>query len=57
MGMYSGLLESATKEIKHLFRKKNIERLTSKRDGVLIPDSQENKEANKYELITWLIIK
>ena len=57
MESYSELLEAATKEIKHLFRKKNIERLTSKRNGILIPDSEENKEANKYELVTWLIIK
>ena len=56
MENYTELLKSAIKEIKHLFTKKNIQSLTSRRDGILLPDPDMSSETNKYELITWLIL-
>jgi ERCC4-related helicase len=57
MEKYSELLKSAVNEISRLFKKRNLQQLTTKRDGMLIPADGKNDEINKFELVTWLVIK
>jgi ERCC4-related helicase len=57
MEKYSALLKSAVNEISRLFKKRNLHQLTTKRDGILIPAEGKNDDVNKFELVTWLVIK
>lgn len=57
MDKYSDLLKKAVNEIVHIFKKKSFVKLTTGREVVLIPQSQQIKELNDFELITWLILR
>lgn len=57
MEKYSALLKSAVNEICRLFKKRNLQQLTTRRDGMLIPSEEKNDATNKFELVTWLVIK
>jgi hypothetical protein len=57
MEKYSSLLKTSVNEISRLFKKRNLQQLMSKRDGILIPDLMKTDEVNKFELVTWLLIK
>lgn len=54
---YANLLKEAIKTITDTFRKKNLGMLTANRSANLIPQEKLADNANKFELITWLILK
>ncbi len=57
MEKYSALLESAIKAIRLVFTRRAVTRLTTDRDALLIPTEKLVKEANQFELVTWLVLK
>lgn len=57
MDNYSVLLESAIKAIRQVFTRRAVTRLTTDRSALLIPLEKQVKEANQFELVTWLILK
>lgn len=56
MGQYNQLLEKAVRAIVTQFARKTTSNLFSGRDGKLTDTSKQVKQANDFELITWLII-
>jgi hypothetical protein len=56
MKKYDDLLEKAINEITKTFRKRAVGALLSGRGGKLPPETQQVKNAEDFELITWLII-
>ena len=57
MTAYTHLLSSAITAITNTFKKKNLGMLTTSRSGILIPQEKQLEGANKFELITWLVLK
>lgn len=58
MNHYYELLTNAAKEIRRIFNKRSVARITgNERGGMLIPKSKRVSEADDFELVTWLIIK
>jgi len=57
MNKYTDLLRKATKEIAHIFKKKENAKLTSDRGAMLIPLAQQINEMDDFELVTWLIVR
>lgn len=54
---YAGLLAESIKSITSAFRRKNLGMLTESRNASIIPLEKQIDGANKFELITWLILK
>ena len=54
---YTALLHHAINAIKGTFKKKNLSMLTSNRNATIVPQVKQVDGANKFELITWLILK
>lgn len=57
MGEYAVLLRESIKSITGAFRKKNFGMLTGSRGGTLISEKEQPNQSEKFEMITWLIIK
>jgi hypothetical protein len=57
MSQYASLLHEAIKGITSTFKKKNLGMLTGSRDATIVPQQKQIDGANKFELITWLILK
>jgi ERCC4-related helicase len=57
MTQYTGLLKQAVDEIIRVFRKRQNQKLTTDRGGLLIPMEKQVKEIDSFELVTWLVIK
>ena len=54
---YAELLAESIKAIAGAFKKKNLGMLTGSRNATLIPQEKQIDGANKFELITWLVLK
>jgi len=54
---YTALLHDAINAIKGTFKKKNLSMLTGNRNATIVPQEKQADGANKFELITWLILK
>jgi SNF2 family DNA or RNA helicase len=54
---YTELLLESIKAITGTFRKKNLGMLTGSRSATIVPQEKQVDGANKFELITWLILK
>lgn len=54
---YTALLHQAINAIKGTFKKKNLGMLTGNRNATIVPQEKQADGANKFELITWLILK
>lgn len=54
---YAGLLAETVKAITSTFRRKNLGMLSGSRNATIIPQEKQVDGANKFELITWLILK
>jgi SNF2 family DNA or RNA helicase len=54
---YAALLAESIKAITGTFKKKNLGMLASNRKALLVPNSSQPDSNNKFELITWLILK
>ncbi|HSW64768.1 MAG TPA: hypothetical protein VLH56_15870 [Dissulfurispiraceae bacterium] len=57
MEKYSGLLTRAIDSIVHTFRKRSVGDLLAGRGGKLPTQAAQVKDADDFELITWLVIK
>jgi hypothetical protein len=58
MNQYSELLKKAIEEIKRVFNKRSIQKISGNdRGAMLIPQSKRINEVDNFELVTWLIIK
>jgi hypothetical protein len=57
MKKYSGLLKAAVDSIIYTFQKRAIGHLQSGRGAILVDQSQQAKQVDDFELITWLVIK
>ena len=57
MNRYTELLKKAVNEIIQVFRKRQNQKLTTDRAGLLIPIDKQIKEMNNFELVTWLVIQ
>ena len=57
MSRYSSLLDKALASIAASFRKRTASALQSGRGGLLVPTSQQPKEEDEFELVTWLVIR
>ena len=58
MERYFHLLNKAAKEIRRIFDKRSVARITGNdRGGLLVPKAKRVADAEGFELITWLIIK
>ncbi|MFZ1978451.1 MAG: helicase-related protein [Bacteroidota bacterium] len=57
MNRYTELLKKAVNEIVQVFRKRQNQKLTTDRAGLLIPIDKQIKEMNNFELVTWLVIQ
>nr|MBC8416216.1 SWF/SNF helicase family protein [Candidatus Cloacimonadota bacterium] len=57
MSEYNNLIQKAIKLIIRVFNKRNISRLSSRRDAILVPKDSQIEKLDDFELITWLIIK
>jgi hypothetical protein len=57
MDTYTDLLKKAVEEIIQIFRRRSNQKLTSDRDGLIIPPEKQLNEIENFELVTWLIIK
>lgn len=57
MGKYANLLRESVKAITGTFRKKNLGMLTANRGATLISETEQPNKSEKFELITWLILK
>jgi hypothetical protein len=51
------LLKKAVNEIIQVFRKRQNQKLTTDRGGLLVPLDKQVKEMNNFELVTWLVIQ
>ena len=54
---YASLLAEAIKAISGTFKKKNLGMLSGSRNATIIPQEKQIDGANKFELITWLVLK
>lgn len=54
---YATLLSEAIKSISNTFKKKNLGMLSGSRNATIVPQEKQIDGANKFELITWLILK
>lgn len=54
---YATLLAHSINAITSTFTKKNLGMLTASRNATLIPQEKQLDGANKFELITWLVLK
>ena len=54
---YEVLIKKAIKEIVRVFTKRNAGKLTTDRNAILVPQSEQAEDDKDFELITWLIIK
>ena len=57
ISQYTGLLLESIKAITSTFKKKNLGMLTGNRNATIVPQEKQVDGANKFELITWLILK
>jgi hypothetical protein len=57
MSQYTLLLSESIKAITNTFRRKNLGMLTGSRSATIIPQEKQIDGANKFELITWLVLK
>lgn len=57
ISQYMALLHHAINAIKGTFKKKNLGMLTGNRNAIIVPQEKQADDANKFELITWLILK
>lgn len=57
MSQYTALLNDSIKAITNTFRRKNLGMLTGSRNAMIIPQEKQIDGANKFELVTWLILK
>lgn len=57
MGQYTILLNESIKAITSTFRKKNLGMLTGSRSATLVSEIDQPNQSNKFELITWLVLK
>lgn len=54
---YTALLQESIKAITSTFKKKNLGMLTGNRNATIVPQEKQVDGANKFELITWLVLK
>jgi ERCC4-related helicase len=54
---YAALLTESVKAITGTFKKKNLGMLSGSRNASIIPQEKQLDGANKFELITWLVLK
>lgn len=54
---YTALLHHAINAIKGTFKKKNLSMLTGNRNAIIVSQEKQADGVNKFELITWLILK
>ncbi|MFN8262612.1 MAG: helicase-related protein [Chitinophagales bacterium] len=54
---YAALLNESVKTITATFKKKNLGMLTGNRNATIIPQEKQLDGTNKFELITWLVLK
>lgn len=54
---YAALLAESVKAITGTFKKKNLGMLSGSRNATIIPQEKQIDGANKFELITWLVLK
>lgn len=57
MSQYTSLLSDAIKAITSTFKKKNLGMLTGSRNASIVTDDNQPNQSNKFELITWLVLK
>jgi hypothetical protein len=57
ISQYTALLHESIKAITGTFKKKNFGMLTSNRGALLINEKEQPDQSNKFELITWLVLK
>ncbi|MBA4313015.1 MAG: ATP-dependent helicase [Chlorobiaceae bacterium] len=57
MDNYTEQLKKAVDEIVRVFHKRQNQKLTTDRGGLLIPLEKQVKEMNNFELVTWLVIQ
>jgi hypothetical protein len=57
MSLCTSLLVESIKAITGTFRKKNLGMLTDSRSASIISEDNQPNHSNKFELITWLVIK
>lgn len=57
MDKYSDLLEKAVLEIQHIFKKRSLSSLTKSRSAIIVNKSEQITDLEKFELVSWLIIK
>jgi hypothetical protein len=57
MSHYTSLLHESIKAITSTFKKKNLGLLTGSRNATIVPQEKQADNANKFELITWLVLK
>lgn len=57
MTVYDELLQKSVAAIARTFKRRAVEHLTSGRDALLPPQTQQVGDETEFELITWLIIK
>jgi len=54
---YAALLDESIKAIAGSFKRKNLAMLSGARSATIIPNEKQIDGANKFELITWLVLK
>ncbi len=57
INQYTALLHESIKAITGTFKKKNLGMLTNSRNATIVPQEKQVNSANKFELITWLVLK
>jgi hypothetical protein len=57
MNQYTALILESIKAITNTFKRKNLGMLTGSRNATIVPQEKQVDGANKFELITWLILK
>ncbi len=57
MSKYAELLQDSILAIKNSFKRKNLGMLTSTRSASIISTSKQPESSDKFELITWLVLK
>jgi hypothetical protein len=57
MEPYAELLKKAVDEIIRVFHKRQYQRLTTDRAGLIVPQSKQVNEMNNFELVTWLVVR
>ena len=57
MDPHAELLKKAVDEIVRVFHKRQNQKLTTDRAGLIVPLEKQVKEMNSFELVTWLVIK